>query len=216
MKKAFIFDMDGVIIDTEPIHAIAKQTICRRHGIELPVEIFATFVGRTSVECFTEIAEKYHIKGITGKELAAEKHKEYLRMLETGDGIIEIKGIRQLLERLENANYKIGLASSSAMPMINLALTKLGIIDYFSVIVSGADLPKSKPDPAVYLLAAEKLGIAPKDCTVVEDATAGIAAAKAAGMYCIAYYNPNSGNQDLSKADIIVKNHDDIEKEPNS
>lgn len=212
MKKAFIFDMDGVIIDTEPVHAIIKQRVCRKYGIELPVEMFAQFVGRTSEDCFTEIAEKFNFTERTGAELAKEKHQAYLQAL--SDGSIEIPvvpGIHALLERIKKAGYIIGLASSSATPMINTALTRLGIKEYFSVIVSGADLPKSKPDPAVYLLAAEKLGIEPADCIVIEDAKAGIDAAKAAGMYCIAYHNPNSGNQDLSRADKIVNSHDDIE-----
>lgn len=216
MKKAFIFDMDGVIIDSEPIHAIAKQMACKKYNIELPLEIFPTFVGRTTIECFTEILGKNPREGVTPQLIASAKYAYYLELLEKSDKIAPIHGLPELLQRLKNKGYKIGLASSSARNMIEMVLTRFNIKDYFEIIVSGAELPKSKPDPAVYLITAEKLGVSPDECIVVEDAAAGIAAAKAAGMYCIAYDNPNSINQDLSKADIIVKNHDDIEKEPNS
>ena len=94
--------------------------------------------------------------------------------------------------------------------MIEAVLQKFGFADYFQSVLSGADLPKSKPDPAVYLLSAQRLGVEPKDCAVLEDAAAGVAAAKAAGMYCIAYRNPNSGNQDLSRADEVIAKIEEI------
>ena len=93
-----------------------------------------------------------------------------------------------------------------------MVLNRFDLKDYFSVLVSGNDLPKSKPDPLIFLTVAQRLGVSPGICTVVEDATAGVTAAKAAGMYCIGYENPNSGPQNLSKADIIVSNHYDIIK----
>jgi beta-phosphoglucomutase family hydrolase len=210
MKKAFIFDMDGVIIDSEPIHAIAKQMACKKYNIELPKEMFSTFVGRPTMECFTEILEKHPREGVTPKLIATTKYAYYLELLEKSNNVAPIHGLPELLQRIKDKGYKIGLASSSARNMIEMVLTRFNIKDYFEVIISGAELPKSKPDPAVYLITAEKLGVSPDECIVIEDATAGIAAAKAAGMYCIAYDNPNSLNQDLSKADTIVKNHDDI------
>ena len=91
-----------------------------------------------------------------------------------------------------------------------MVLDRFGIRHYFSCILSGAELPKSKPDPAIYLMAAEALGLGPESCTVVEDANAGVEAAKRAGMYCIAYRNPNSGKQDLSKADRIINAYTEI------
>ena len=88
---------------------------------------------------------------------------------------------------------------------------KKGLQDYFQSVLSGADLPQSKPDPAVYLLSAERLAVQPANCVVLEDAASGVAAAKAAGMYCIAYRNPSSGCQDLSRADRIVEDVADID-----
>lgn len=90
-------------------------------------------------------------------------------------------------------------------------MEKFQLHKYFQSILSGADLPQSKPIPAVYLLSAKRLGVDAKDCMVIEDAASGIAAAKAAGMYCIAYRNPNSGSQDLSQADKIVDSLEQID-----
>ncbi len=96
---------------------------------------------------------------------------------------------------------------------INAVLTKFGLNDCFEYILSGAELPASKPNPAIYQLTAKALGFKPVECAVIEDATAGIIAAKDAGAYCIAYDNPNSGPQDLSRADMIVKSISDIKIE---
>ena len=92
-----------------------------------------------------------------------------------------------------------------------LPAPKFGLTGYFQSVLSGADLPASKPDPAVYLLSAERLGVRPADCVVLEDAASGVAAAKAAGMFCIAYRNPNSGRQDLSRADMVVEKIGEID-----
>uniref|UniRef100_UPI0026033828 HAD family hydrolase n=1 Tax=uncultured Anaerovibrio sp. TaxID=361586 RepID=UPI0026033828 len=131
-------------------------------------------------------------------------------LLVEDDSITTMPGVRELLERLKAAGYVIGLGSSSTMEMIQLVLGRFGLRDYFRVLVSGDELPRSKPDPLIFLTVAEKLGVKPENCTVIEDAYAGVTAAKAAGMRCIGYYNPNSGPQDLSGANQIVKSHDDI------
>ena len=115
-----------------------------------------------------------------------------------------IDGIPELLDRLKEKGYRIGLGSSSVMANIQLVLGCFGILDYFDAIAAGSEVENAKPAPDVYLLAASRLGIAPENCTVVEDATAGIVAAKAAGMRCIAVRNPNSGAQDFSQADEVI------------
>lgn len=115
-----------------------------------------------------------------------------------------------LLYQLHSEGIPVALASSADRKVINAVLTKFGLMDCFEYILSGAELPASKPNPAIYQLTAKALGFAPADCVVIEDATAGIMAAKDAGAYCIAYDNPNSGPQDLSRADKIVSSLSDI------
>ena len=210
MKKAFIFDMDGVIIDSEPIHSKAKLATLASVGISFPEEKLVHFMGRSSKEFFSTMLENNPQVKATWKDLTDKKHAMYLDMVQNDPSIHAINGLPELLERLKNSGYKIGLASSSSRQMIDMVLDRFGIRHYFSCILSGAELPKSKPDPAIYLMAAEALGLGPESCTVVEDANAGVEAAKRAGMYCIAYRNPNSGKQDLSKADRIINAYTEI------
>ncbi|MDD7678469.1 MAG: HAD-IA family hydrolase [Anaerovibrio sp.] len=142
--------------------------------------------------------------------LAKKKHELYQKILREDPDLKPIDGIPELLDRLKEKGYRIGLGSSSVMANIQLVLGRFGILDYFDAIAAGSEVENAKPAPDVYLLAASRLGIAPENCTVVEDATAGIAAAKAAGMRCIAVRNPNSGAQDFSQADVVIDRYDEI------
>lgn len=208
--RAFIFDMDGVIYDSEPIHAKAKKQVLAEFGITISDERLATFVGRSSRDFYGIIVEENPQCPLSWQELANKKHDLYRKMLTDDKDVKIMPGVRELLERIKQAGYPIGLGSSSTMEMIELVLGRFGLKDYFSVLISGNDLPRSKPDPLIFLTVAEKMGVSPDICTVIEDAEAGVAAAKAAGMYCIGYRNPNSGPQDLSRADRIVDSHNDI------
>lgn len=209
-ENAFIFDMDGVIYDSEPIHAKAKKQVLAEWGITISHERLAAFVGRSSRDFYGTMVKENPQCPVSWQELARRKHALYKKLLVEDDSITTMPGVRELLERLKAAGYVIGLGSSSTMEMIQLVLGRFGLKDYFRVLVSGDELPRSKPDPLIFLTVAEKLGVKPENCTVIEDAFAGVTAARAAGMHCIGYYNPNSGAQDLSGADRIVKSHDDI------
>lgn len=208
--KAFIFDMDGVLIDSEPLHIEVKLETFRHFGIPFPPEKLPSFAGRTSKDLFTEALLAHPQAGLTWQELASFKHQRYIDRLIHDPSIQPITGVTELLRHLRSKKFRIGLASSSGRNIIEMVLRRFGIRSYFDTIVSGAELPHSKPYPDIYLKAAEGLGIPPCDCTVVEDATAGIAAAKAAGMTCIAFHNPHSGQQDLSQADRIVEHFSEI------
>ncbi|ORU01288.1 putative phosphatase/phosphohexomutase [Anaerovibrio sp. JC8] len=209
-QQAFIFDMDGVIYDSEPIHARAKKQVLAECGISITDERLATFVGRSSKDFYGTMVQENPQCPVSWQELARRKHVLYKKMLMEDETITAIPGVRELLERIKAAGYIIGLGSSSTMEMIELVLGRFNLWDYFKAVVSGDDLPRSKPDPLIFLTVAEKLGVKPENCTVIEDAFAGVTAARAAGMHCIGYSNPNSGAQDLSGADKIVKSHDEI------
>lgn len=213
LKKAYIFDMDGVIYDSEPIHAKAKKQVLASYGISITDERLATFVGRSSRDFYSVMVEENPQCKATWQQLADEKHRLYKNMLAEDGDIKAIDGVKELLERLTQKGYLIGLGSSSTREMIDVVLNRFGLREYFKVTISGGDLPRSKPDPLIFLTVADKLGVAPENCTVIEDATSGIKAAKAAGMYCIAYKNPNSGPQDLSQADRIVSSHYEIQQD---
>lgn len=211
MQKAYIFDMDGVLYDSEPIHAKAKKQVLAGYGIDISDERLATFVGRSSRDFYSVMVQENPQCKATWQQLAEEKHILYKRLLAEDEEITAIAGVKDLLERLKAKGYLIGLGSSSTKEMINTVVDRFDLRKYFRVMISGADLPRSKPDPLIFQTVAKELGVSPEECTVVEDATAGIKAAKSAGMYCIAYRNPNSGRQDYSLADRIVDSLYEIE-----
>ncbi|WP_296786785.1 HAD family phosphatase [Selenomonas sp.] len=209
---AFIFDMDGVIIDSEPIHSRVKMDTFRHFGLPFDEADLIHYMGRTSGEMFQEVIDSAGRRDLTPEELTDYKHKHYLEVLKSGE-IEPVKGTVELIKELYAAGIPIALATSSWPVVVDAVLDGFGIRPYFRSVLSGSELPASKPDPAIYQITAKRLGVNPADCVVLEDTRNGILAAKGAGMYCIAYRNPNSGKQDLSLADRIVEDIREIKIE---
>ncbi len=211
-EKAFIFDMDGVIIDSEKLHSITKVQAIRSFGVDVRESDLnlESYVGRSAKSFFSDVIAKYPELGDDWEVLAKKKHELYQKILREDPDLKPIDGIPELLERLKAKGYRIGLGSSSVMANIQLVLGRFGIMDYFDAIAAGSEVEHAKPAPDVYLLTASRLGIAPEDCTVIEDSGAGVMAAKAAGMRCVAIKNPNSGEQDFSQADMIIDSYEEI------
>ena len=210
--QAFIFDMDGVIIDSEPIHSRVKMETFRHFGIDFDESRLSSYMGGTSGLIFKDVVAESGRTDITPEMLTAYKHKHYLEVLQSG-GIDPVEGTRELIRALHEAGVTLGLATSSHPPVMNAILDNFEIRKYFTSVISGGELPESKPNPAIYLISAERLGAKPENCCVLEDTTNGILAAKRAGMYCIAFHNPHSGEQDLSLADRVVEKMAEIEVE---
>jgi HAD superfamily hydrolase (TIGR01509 family) len=123
--------------------------------------------------------------------------------------LVPTQGVEDLLNRLKSENATLAIASSSIKNNIDLILQKLNLVSFFDLVVSGEEVPKGKPEPDIFLKVSNHFSRQPQDCVVIEDSTNGVLAAKAAGMVCLAYYNPHSGKQDLSKADLIFDCFDD-------
>jgi HAD superfamily hydrolase (TIGR01509 family) len=151
---------------------------------------------------WTILKEKYGLPQSVEELKAIEKERKY-KTLET-DELMATPGMHLLLSQLKEERFALAIASSGARKNIDLILSRLNMQKYFDFIVSGEDVQRGKPAPDIFLRAAEKFARQPGDCVVIEDSTNGILGAKAAGMHCIAYSNPTSGNQDLTKADHIV------------
>lgn len=200
--KAVIFDMDGVIIDSEPIHNTVILSTLDHFGIPFNAADLSKFVGTTNTSLFNKLITK-HALDISPTTIN-DYHYKNLRTTILKELSEPISGIRQLLSTIKHYHLATAIASSSSLDLINSVTQKFNISDYFQHLTSGENLPHSKPDPTIYLLTAKKLGVSPADCLVIEDAHLGVKAAKAAGMTCIGFQNPNSGNQDLSAADKIV------------
>ena len=206
MKRAFIFDMDGVIIDSEPLHSKIKLLTLRHYGLDFDESGLSFYMGRKTKEFFEAVIARDGRSGLPDPdEMVDWKHAAYLKALDVDREIAPVKGIPELIAGLKERGFRLGLASSAGEVIIRAVLKRFALTDSFEVVISGAGLAKSKPDPAIYRLAAEGLGVRAEECIVLEDAASGVAAAKAAGMYCIAYRNPHSGIQDLAAADMRVE-----------
>jgi HAD superfamily hydrolase (TIGR01509 family) len=208
--QAFIFDMDGVIIDSEPIHSRVKMDTFQHFGLPFEEKNLVKYMGRTSRELFVDVLKNENRWDLDVDDITDFKHKHYLEVLEHGD-IEPVAGAVELIHTLHEAGVPLGLATSSNRKVIRIVLDRFGLEGCFSSIISGNDLPESKPNPEIYLRTAQNLNLDPATCVVLEDTKNGVLAAKRAGMQCIGYRNPNSGNQDLSKADRIIDHVGDLQ-----
>lgn len=207
MLKAVIFDLDGVILDSEPLHFEADRRTMAEYGGGMPEEVLVQYVGVSGRDMWTDLIARYGIPDTL--ENVLEKQKGHKLALMGQMELAAIPGIPELLQHLRAAGLAVGLASSSPMYYIRAVLHRLAIEDCFQAVASGEEVPRSKPSPDVFLLAAERLNRNPQDCLVIEDSAHGVRAAKAAGMGCVGYVNPTSGEQDLGLADIVVTSFTD-------
>jgi len=201
MITAVIFDMDGVIVDSEPIHIEAEKQTLLKYGVKITTEELRTYTGTTAEFEFNDLIRKYKLN-TTAKTLFDVKEDIMFRLLE--ERTEPTKGVIDLIKSLKQQGFKLGIATSGHRKLAHYYADKLGIASFFDAIVCAEDITHSKPDPEIFLKTAQRLGVEPTQCIVIEDAKLGIEAAVKAGMKCVGYSNPNSGNQDLSKADWVV------------
>jgi HAD superfamily hydrolase (TIGR01509 family) len=206
--RAVVFDMDGLLADTEPISYRAwTAMIAREFGVTTTPadEVWASAtVGKHGVEVWQLIADRFHLPVELPRDMAwmndAYKaiYHEILLL-----GVPPMPGAVELVGACNAAGLLVGLASSSPPDQIEQVLQGIGIRDQFRAIASGSEVPRSKPDPAVYLLACERLGIPPREAVALEDSGPGVAAAHAAGMRCIAIPSQYTGTHDFTRASAI-------------
>lgn len=210
MISCVIFDMDGVIIDSEPIYFEVEQQLFKEVGLELSREEHSKYVGGSDL--WHRVKEKYQLD-IDPDEVTSKEQSRYLDIISTSFDGGPIDGVAGIIKKLHSDGISLVLASSSEMKNIELVLTKFGLLKYFDLRISGADLATSKPHPEIFLEAAKMAHAKPKNCLVIEDSTNGVNAAKAANMKCVGFKNPNSGNQDLSSADWIMDSFEEFDLE---
>lgn len=208
MLEAVIFDMDGVIIDSEPFYLDIGMGIYKRLNISITEKEHNSYTGVSNTNMWADIKKKYGLRE-TVNELVEIQNNANIKYLEKNLKTL-IPGVVEILESLRENRIKAALASSSSMEIIRMVLEKFKIIKYFQAIESGENLEKSKPAPDIFLNAAKMLKVKPECCTVIEDSYNGVTAAKSAGMKCIGFKNFNSGNQNLEAADLIVTSLEDV------
>ena len=210
MIRTVIFDMDGVIVDTEPVHKYAYDQHFKELNIEVSEEMYSTFTGNSTRNVFQKIKSHYNLKHEV-EDLILRKRFLFNEAFDTKPDLDLITGVLDLIKRLYAKNIQLILASSASNSTIDRVFNRFDLDQYFTHKVSGEDFPQSKPHPAIFLHAAS-LSIAPKDnCIVIEDSTNGIIAANAAGIKCVGYKSLNSKHQDLSLADWVVSDFDHID-----
>jgi HAD superfamily hydrolase (TIGR01509 family) len=202
--RAVIFDLDGVIADSEPISGKSTAMVLRKRGIRLTDEERRLAFGRRSPDIFRDVlrarGKKFSSDDI--ETMVEEKNAIMLGLMKGNLKAIphSIRLVKLLLEK----GIKLALATSSHEKKMEMEVEELGIKEPFSVIVTGSDVSKGKPDPEIFLLAARRLGVKPAECAVIEDSAFGVQAAKRAGMFAIGFASRNSPGQDLSVADVVV------------
>jgi sugar-phosphatase len=200
---AALFDMDGLLIDSEPHWQDAELAVYRPHGVPVDRELCRASAGRRIDEVLTGWHERFDWTGPPVEVMVRQVMAEVTRrILDHGESL---PGVHATIDALRAQGLKIAIASSSPYPLIDAVIAKLDLADRIDVTHSGVDEARSKPDPAVFLSAAAKLGIAPGRCLVFEDAPAGVAAGKAAGMKVVAVPSVFSPDEPgFEDADILL------------
>jgi len=210
--KAVLFDMDGVIVDTEPLHRKAYFKMFDDLGIVVPEDLYTTFTGAATKKVCSILIEKYNLTN-TVEELAAIKRKYFKYFFYHDEDFALLPGVENLIKNYFESGIKLVLASSASMVTINMVFEKFGLAKYYMGKISGDDLKESKPNPEIFLLAAEIAQEPKENCVVIEDSTNGILAAYAAGIFCVAYKSEHSAHQHYEKANLLISNFQDIETE---
>lgn len=210
MIQTVIFDMDGVIVDTEPVHSYAYFQHFSELNIDVSKEMFTSFMGNSTRNTFQKLKEMFPIETEV-EELIQRKRTLFNDAFDNKEDLYLIEGVEKLIQDLHANGMQLILASSAAKVTIERVFNRFGLHQYFSHIVSGEDFPNSKPHPEIFEFASS-LSIASKEnCIVIEDSNNGIRAAKAAGIFCVGYNSVNSKLQDLSLADVIVNDFEELD-----
>ena len=209
MIQTVIFDMDGVIVDTEPVHHYAYHEHFKELNIDVTPEMYASYTGNSTRNIFQKLKERFDLQADV-EDLILRKRHLFNEAFDTKEDLFLIEGVEDLIKNLHKNGMQLILASSASKTTIDRVFNRFDLHQYFTHKVSGEDFPKSKPHPAIFEHAAS-LSVAPKEsCIVIEDSTNGIQASVSAGIFCVGYNSFHSKDQDLSKANTIVQHFNEL------
>ena len=207
--KSVIFDMDGVLVDSEVYHFQAEKLILKKIGISIAEEEIHSFVGLAMNKMWERIKNKHNLEKPVSA-LVEEDTIFRVNYFKSVGKIHPIEGVEELIKAIIKQGLKTAVASSSHPDLIKTVLEASNLLQYFPVCLSGFNVKQGKPEPDIFFETAASLNVKPENCVVIEDSYNGVTAAKKAGMKCIGYQNPSSGKQDLSGADLIINNFNRI------
>jgi HAD superfamily hydrolase (TIGR01509 family) len=202
MITTIIFDMDGVIVDSEPVHQRLEREMYTSLGLTISEEEHKSYVGTSAVDMWTMISKKHHLTK-SPEELLLIGRMQYWAALDNGE-VPLVHGVKSIITTFHELGYKLQVASSATRPTVDKVMAHFQLDKYFSHRIGGNEVTRSKPEPEIFIRAAQQSGSAPDRCLVIEDSTNGVKAALQAGMHCIGYANSGTGDQDLSAADLVV------------
>jgi beta-phosphoglucomutase len=201
---AAIFDLDGTLIDSYDAHYEAWRSISATHGVAVTVDDYYSHFGRRNEDLLRECWLRAGKGELTHDQIAALDHEKEAAYRSIVAGRLPVMdGARELVASLRADGFRTAVGSSGPPANVALAIEGLALANAFDAVVTGRDVKRSKPDPECFLLAAERLSVPPERCVVFEDAPAGIAAAKAAGMRCIAITSKGHTTERQREADIV-------------
>lgn len=208
--KAVLFDMDGVIVDTEPLHRKAYFKMFDDFEMVVSEDLFASFTGASTKKVCNTLIENFNLND-NHENLSAIKRRYFKDYFYHDSDFDLISGVKNLIKNYYENDVKLVLASSASMITIEMVFEKFDLGKYFIGKISGADLKESKPHPEIFLLAAEIANEPKENCMVIEDSTNGIEAAFSAGIFCVAYKSEHSENQQYEKANLVISDFSEIE-----
>ena len=197
-----IFDMDGVLLDSEPMHQEIIYEVFQLKGIPFDKAYIETLTGMSAFPMWEKV--KRDAQRSESVEELIKFHRDYFFKRLPEVKVPLVPHVKDVLEKFKNEGKHLSLASSSARKLIDIFTQQTNIAHYFEVIMSGDDVKYSKPNPEIFLKVAQWYGLPATQFTVIEDSTNGVKAAKSANMRCIGFDNPLSGGQDLSQADLLI------------
>ncbi len=201
--------MDGVIIDSEPLHQKAYYGMFKEVGITVSDALYESFTGKATLQICKQLVQEFQLKQAP-QELVNIKRGIFKHLFLNDPDLDLIADVRELIEDYYNNGLTLVLASSASMLTINNVFSRFELDQYFKAKLSGADLKASKPHPEIFIKAAAASGFIREECMVIEDSTNGIKAAHAAGIYCVGFKSPHSKNQDYSLADKVISSFNEI------
>jgi HAD hydrolase, family IA, variant 3 len=197
-----IFDMDGVLLDSEPMHQEIIYETFQLKGIPFDKVYIQTLTGMSAFPMWEKV--KRDAQRTESVEELMQFHRDYFFKRLPEVKVPLVPHVKEVLEKFKNEGKHLSLASSSGRKLIDIFTQQTNIAHYFEVIMSGDDVKYSKPNPEIFLKVAQWYGLPATQFTVIEDSTNGVKAAKSAGMQCVGFQNPLSGGQDLSQADLLI------------
>ena len=197
-----IFDMDGVLLDSEPMHQEIIYETFQLEGIPFDKAYIQTLTGMSAFPMWEKV--KRDAQRSESVEELIKFHRDYFFKRLPEVKVPLVPHVKDVLDKFKNEGKHLSLASSSGRKLIDIFTQQTNIAHYFEVIMSGDDVQYSKPNPEIFLKVAQWYGLPATQFTVIEDSTNGVKAAKSAGMQCVGFQNPLSGGQDLSQADLLI------------